>query len=72
VIIWLKEMMAFPATASGLLVNGGTVANLLGLAVARNTKAGYDVREEGLQSGQPSPVLYASTETHSWAQLRVY
>lgn len=72
VIAWLVEMMGFPPGAGGLLVSGGTVANLLGLAVARNTKAGFDVRAEGVQGGSHPPmVLYCSTETHSWTQKAV-
>jgi aromatic-L-amino-acid/L-tryptophan decarboxylase len=67
VIAWLAEMMGFPAGSSGLLVSGGTMANLLGLAVARHAKAGYDVREEGLAGGRPQLVFYGSTETHGWA-----
>lgn len=69
VIAWIVEMMGFPDSAGGVLVSGGTVANLLGLAVARHARAGFDVREEGVQgSGHPDLVLYGSTETHSWAQ----
>lgn len=35
VLNWLKEMLGYPAEASGLLVSGGSMANLVGLAVAR-------------------------------------
>ena len=66
VISWLKSLMGFPETASGLLVSGGTAANLNGLLAARVGKAGWDVREEGLYAGPPL-VVYGSTETHSWA-----
>lgn len=66
VISWLKSLMGFPETASGLLVSGGTAANLNGLLAARVAKAGWDVREEGLYAGPPL-VVYGSTETHSWA-----
>ena len=63
---WLKELFDFPADASGLLVSGGSMANLVGLAVARTAIAPYDVREEGVDSAnQPRLVCYASTETHS-------
>lgn len=68
VLTWLKEMMGMPATASGLLTSGGTMANLLGLAVARHAKAGFDIREEGLQGRHPRLVVYCSTETHMWAR----
>ncbi|MEG9435830.1 aminotransferase class V-fold PLP-dependent enzyme [Edaphobacter sp. HDX4] len=65
VLRWMAEMMGFPPEASGLLMSGGTMANLIGLAVGRHAKAGFDVRAQGLQGG---PVLrvYASRETHSW------
>jgi len=65
VISWCKEMFGFPPSASGLLVSGGSMANLVGLTVARNSRAGYDVREEGV-GGAPRPLrVYASTEVHS-------
>ena len=66
VISWLKSLMGFPEAASGLLVSGGTAANLNGLLAARVAKAGWDVREDGLYGGPPL-VVYGSTETHSWA-----
>jgi aromatic-L-amino-acid decarboxylase len=45
------------------------VANLIGLAVARNDRAGFDVRAEGLQRpGTPRLLFYGSSETHSWAR----
>ena len=69
VLAWLVEMMGMPKESSGLMTSGGTMANLLGLAVARNAKAGFDIREHGLQGARGSPmVFYASAETHGWCQ----
>ena len=65
VIAWLAELMGFPAGSSGLLVSGGSMANLVALAVARQAKAGFDVREQGVGDGAPPLVVYASTEVHS-------
>jgi glutamate/tyrosine decarboxylase-like PLP-dependent enzyme len=68
VLDWLIELMGFPAEASGVLVSGGTEANMNGLVAARVAKAGFDVRGEGLGAGPPLTV-YASVETHSWLSL---
>ena len=66
VLDWLKELMGFPAGSSGLLVTGGTAANLNGLLAARAAKAGWDVRQDGLLAGPPLTV-YGSVETHNSA-----
>lgn len=65
VLDWCKEMLGYPAEASGLLVSGGSMANLVGLTVARNAKAEVDLRKEGLAAAPRRMVLYASSETHS-------
>ncbi len=62
---WCKDMMGFPVGASGLLVSGGSMANLVGLTVARNHLAGFDLRQEGLRAGARQMVLYGSAEMHS-------
>ncbi len=66
VVKWCAELMGFPAGSGGILVSGGTMANVLGLAVARQKRAGFDVRVDGLQSGHPMLLVYASTEVHGW------
>ena len=65
VLDWLKEMLGYPAEASGLLVSGGSMANLVGLTVARNTMAEFDVRQHGLQASSRKMILYGSVEMHS-------
>jgi len=71
VIDWIKEMLQFPASASGVLTSGCSASNLIGLAVARNTKAGFDLRRKGLQQAPEKMVLYASEEAHSSIQKAV-
>jgi aromatic-L-amino-acid decarboxylase len=71
VIDWFKEMLGFPTSASGLLTSGCSAANLIGLAVARNTKAGYDLRREGLRGAPYKMTLYASEDIHSSVQKAV-
>lgn len=65
VVDWCKEMMGFPAEASGTLVSGGSMANLIGLTVARNIKAGVDLRENGVAAIKTPLRFYASDQVHS-------
>lgn len=71
VIEWCKELFAFPPAASGLLVSGTSMANLIGLAVARNAQAGFDVRREGLAPAGGMLTAYTSTETHHSVQKAI-
>ena len=65
VVNWMKEMLGFPASASGTLVSGGSMANIIGLTVARNTKAGIDVREHGVAAIEKPLRFYGSDQIHS-------
>ncbi len=56
VVDWLRQICAMPETAGGLFVSGGSMANLTGLAVARN--AILDDKIAG-------SVAYTSDQTHS-------
>lgn len=71
VITWCKQMLGYPEDASGLLVSGGSMANLVGLTVARNTRAGIDVRGQGIGALAKKMVLYGSVEMHSSIQKAV-
>ncbi len=64
VLNWFKAILGFPQDSMGLLVSGGSMATLTGLAVARHVKAGADVRAKGLQR-QTSPLtVYMGEEGH--------
>jgi len=66
VLAWLREIMGYPADSGALLVSGGTMANLIGVMVARNS-ANPQIRDEGVLGGRRLRV-YGSVETHSWIE----
>ncbi len=68
---WIMELCGFPVEGSaGVFVSGGSEANFTCLQAARYWAAaldGWNVREEGMQSGQgtrPPFVLYQSDQGH--------
>jgi aromatic-L-amino-acid/L-tryptophan decarboxylase len=65
VLAWLKELMGFPQNAGALLVSGGSMANFVGLTVARDAKSGLDLPRLGLAAAPRPLTVYASRETHS-------
>lgn len=72
VVNWMKEVMHFPKSSSGILVSGGSMANFNALAVARHVKAGYDIRKEGIRPEYAGKfTVYASVEVHSCNQKAV-
>ncbi len=65
VVNWCKEMIGFPSSASGTLVSGGSMANLIALVVARNVKTGVNIREDGVAAIESPLRFYASDQVHS-------
>jgi aromatic-L-amino-acid/L-tryptophan decarboxylase len=65
-IRWIAEMLGYPVECGGLLVSGGNMANFVCFLAARQAKAGWDVRKEGMAAGRLR--VYCSKETHTWVQ----
>jgi len=62
VIAWAAEMLGFPQGASGVLVTGTSMANLIGVLIARTAALGPSVRRAGI--GGRGLVAYTSAEAH--------
>jgi glutamate/tyrosine decarboxylase-like PLP-dependent enzyme len=63
VLAWLKNALGYPAGGEGLLVSGGSMANLIGLTAAREAASPGTARAGLTGLGRPLAV-YASTEVH--------
>jgi glutamate/tyrosine decarboxylase-like PLP-dependent enzyme len=64
VINWCKELLNYPADGSGILVSGGSIANITGLIVARNTILG-NAKNAGVYTAPGKLTAYCSAETHN-------
>ncbi len=60
---WVRELFAFPDTASGLFVTGTSMANFISVLVARTAALGVTARESGLPFDH-GLVAYASASSH--------
>jgi glutamate/tyrosine decarboxylase-like PLP-dependent enzyme len=63
VIAWCRALFGFPEGASGLLVAGSSMANLIAVVVARTARLGAAVRARGIAGG-PRLVAYAGRSAH--------
>lgn len=63
VVDWLRELTGLPVEADGLVVSGGSLANLSALAAAVYNALGPEVRERGLRAG-PRPLIFATGDVH--------
>jgi aromatic-L-amino-acid/L-tryptophan decarboxylase len=64
IVQWVRQIFGFPETASGLFVTGTSMANLIGVLVARTAALGPAVRRRGVAAGGKRLVAYASAAAH--------
>ncbi len=64
VLGWLKSFVGYPKDASGIIVTGSSIANLIGINAARYSKSPFDDRQEGLNQSTKKLLVYCSNETH--------
>lgn len=57
---WLAQQAGLPASAGGVFVSGGSIANLIAIVAARDAKLSFEQRAKA--------VIYVSEQTHSSVQ----
>ena len=61
---WVRELFGFPESASGLFVTGTSMANLIGVLVARTAALGTGVRHKGVAASDKRLTAYTSAGAH--------
>src|SRR5215471_1399441 len=64
VVHWVRELFGFPDAATGLFVAGTSMANLIGILVARTAALGKRARHRGVGAAGRRLVAYASEASH--------
>ena len=62
IVLWMRDLFGFPDTATGLFVTGSSMANLVGVLVARTKMLGGAIRHSGVADHRL--VAYTSTAAH--------
>jgi aromatic-L-amino-acid/L-tryptophan decarboxylase len=64
IVHWVRQLFGFPETASGLFVTGTSMANLIGVLVARTAALGPAVRRRGVAASGKRLIAYTSAAAH--------
>jgi glutamate/tyrosine decarboxylase-like PLP-dependent enzyme len=64
ILRWVRALFGFPADASGLFVTGTSMANFIGVTVARTAALGTAVRRGGLGAAGAKLTAYAARTAH--------
>ncbi len=64
VVRWLGALIGYDKEARGLLLSGGSMANMTALLIAHRAKMGNEVSQHGLWRSETPMTLYASEQVH--------
>jgi glutamate/tyrosine decarboxylase-like PLP-dependent enzyme len=64
VLAWCRTLFGFPADSGAAIVSGGSMANFVALAAARDAAAG-SAAEQGLRTLAAPLAFYCSDQTHN-------
>src|SRR6266403_756951 len=64
IVQWVRKLFGFPESATGLFVTGTSMANLIGVLVARTSALGVDGRRNGVAAGGHRLTAYCSLAAH--------
>ena len=70
IVEWVRQIFAFPTTASGLFVTGTSMANLLAVLIARTNALGTVCRRAGVGLAGANLRAYTSRGAHGCAAGR--
>lgn len=65
IVRWMQTIFGFPESATGLFVTGTSMANLIGVLIARDVALGFEVRCAGVAANPRRLAAYASAAVHT-------
>ena len=65
IVRWMQTIFGFPESATGLFVTGASMANLIGVVIARDVALGFEVRCAGVAASPRRLTAYTSAAVHT-------
>jgi glutamate/tyrosine decarboxylase-like PLP-dependent enzyme len=65
IVRWMRRIFGFPESATGLFVTGTSMANLIGVLIARDTELSFEVRCAGVAASSKKLAAYTSVAAHN-------
>ena len=65
VLEWFRDRFGMPESTSGIMVTGGSVANLVGTAIGLRHVLGSEYETGGVSALDRTPRIYSSVEAHN-------
>ena len=65
IVRWMQTIFGFPESATGLFVTGTSMANFIGVLIARDVAMGFEVRCAGVAASAARLTAYASAGAHT-------
>jgi len=65
IVQWMQRIFGFPEGATGLFVTGTSMANLIGVVIARDSELGFEVRRSGVAGSAKKLAAYTSAAAHN-------
>ena len=65
IVHWMQRIFGFPESSTGLFVTGTSMANLIGVLIARDAALGFEVRTAGVAGNSKRLTAYTSAAAHS-------
>jgi aromatic-L-amino-acid decarboxylase len=64
IVRWMRRLFGFPEGSTGLFVTGTSLANLIGVLIARDVALGFETRNAGVAAQSKRLTAYASAAAH--------
>jgi aromatic-L-amino-acid decarboxylase len=69
IVRWMQTLFGFPESTTGLFVTGTSIANFIGVLIARDVALGFETRSAGVAANSRRLAAYATSAVHTFVAI---